>query len=363
MTSIILDIFLHHSTKIDVAILRKCNIISKEIRNMIDDSIWSKASYETVSVSNKEDDLITATEAKNKWYLTNDDLDIIPSLDKYHHAYKKYYRLFSVNDVFEYIIYKYKGATNLRAFIQTKLDKKQKRAITMIENKQKNLEKKNERSNVVKKILQEKNMKMYSNLYICDQYIDGSIKNTDDFVKKIEKYDNKMKMLKNRKLDLIKILNEKDIIYDEYGAFENYINGYIDNIDEAVAIIYKNSQKKRKKEERTKNLRNKLKEKGLELQSDSHVCKEYISGNRDDIEDVVTIMLEMQYFVTKTNYKSILNGLINNYKDTIRSMYGHVDYYEYNDIIHEKIPSLSLKAKKIAVKKHQDIPEYCRKYL
>lgn len=362
MASIIFDIFLNHSTKIDTSILRKCNMISKEIKNMIDDSIWNKASYETASIS-KDDDLITSTDAKNKWYLTDDDLDIIPSLDKYHRAYRKYYRLFSVNDIFEYAIYKYKGITNFRTFIQMKLDKKQKRAITMIQNKQKKLEKKNERSKTIKEILEEKNMKAYSGLDICDQYIDGSIKKIDDFVKKLEEHDNKMKLLRNRKIDLIEKLNEKDISYEENGAFTSYVNGHIDNIDQAVEIIYKKSQKKKMKEDRTKNLRNKLKVKGLELRSDSHVCKEYISGHRDDIDEVVTIMLEMQYFMRKTNYKSILNGLINNYKDTIRSMYGRVDYDEYNDLIQEEIPVLSLEAKKLAVKKRQDVPEYCRKYL
>jgi uncharacterized protein YjbK len=74
-------------------------------------------------------------------------------------------------------------------------------------------------------------------------------------------------------------------------------------------------------------------------------------------------MQEMDYFFKNTFYRSILSKLIDNFKSEIKENYGHMDRNHYYDLIDEETPSLSLKAKKMALKGKKNIPTYCIKYL
>lgn len=126
--------------------------------------------------------------------------------------------------------------------------------------------------------------------------------------------------------------------------FSQFINNKINN--KTKRILNKSDKINKRRELLTE----KLKEQKLTLRSDSAVCDDYINGIRDDINEVVNIMVEMNYYMTKTNYKSIMNNLVNDFKKDIRNTYGYLHPTDYNDLIKDVIPNLSAMAKKMAIK-------------
>lgn len=53
-----------------------------------------------------------------------------------------------------------------------------------------------------------------------------------------------------------------------------------------------------------------LKAKGLALREDSSLCRAYIYDGRGDLASVVDKMVEMAFLHTKTDYQTILDGLV-----------------------------------------------------
>lgn len=51
---------------------------------------------------------------------------------------------------------------------------------------------------------------------------------------------------------------------------------------------------------------------GLVIRSDSYYCNQYLHYGKFKLEDVVSMMITMDFFVTKTKYNHILAGLIEN---------------------------------------------------
>jgi len=132
----------------------------------------------------------------------------------------------------------------------------------------------------------------------------------------------------------------------KYGGskkFYEFINNKINNKNKRFL------NKADKINKRKELLIEKLKEHNLTLRNDSVVCDDYINGIRDDINEVVMTMVEMNYYMTKTNYKSIMNELMNDLKKDIRNNYGYLHPNEYNKIIKDEIPDLSAMAKKLAI--------------
>ena len=129
-------------------------------------------------------------------------------------------------------------------------------------------------------------------------------------------------------------------------------------------------ESKKKEKENTINLRMnilsyKLDEKKILHGYDSDLCNQYINGERNDLDFIIETMQEMDYFFKNTCYRSILSKLIDNFKLEIKKNYDNTDLNHNNDLISEETPSLSLKAKKMALKGKikKFIPDYCIKYL
>lgn len=133
----------------------------------------------------------------------------------------------------------------------------------------------------------------------------------------------------------------------KYGGskkFSEFINNKTNNKNKRIL------NKTDKINKRRELLIEKLKEHNLTLRNDSVVCDDYINGLRDDIDKVIMIMVEMNYYMTKTNYKSIMNELMSDFKKDIRNNYGYLHPNEYSKIIKDEIPNLSAMAKKLAIK-------------
>lgn len=412
----VLDIFLQYLDEIDSVIICKCDMISKEIREIIQNkNIWSKAFYSKTqpiqsNYYNNTEILVTATDAKNKMYLSNIDLDQITHLDKFHKSYKKYYKLFRKDDLFQFLIFKHRGAYNLISFISTKKEKKLQRLLAIETKKQQKIDIRNGREASFNQILLEKHLQIphydYHIKNIIEDYFDSKRNDLDIIINMIDIKNKRRKHIEN-------ILIENDLLYDDDKyTYEQFVNGIIFNgelenairrnieyknkrdllltkleennlnyndnlymcreymystrndIDNFITDLITHQKYKNNKKNRERMLSQKLKEKGLSLRNDSFVCKEYITGNRDDIDNVVTIMMQMQYFMTKTNYQNIMKNTIYRYKYQLIYEDHHRDDENIEELVQKHIPVLSEEAKFKALqdKNIENIPEYCRKY-
>jgi hypothetical protein len=177
------------------------------------------------------------------------------------------------------------------------------------------------------------------------------------------------KTLEKRKNFLIKKLKDNDlIIEDDLILCEKYINSEINDIYYIIDILRKckliKINRKLKKEERKLKLMNKLEENGLKL-NNSKICEEYIDGKINDIENVIIIMLEIEYLTKETNYIKILNYLIDNLYKKLNKEYSNIDSSEYGRIFEKELSLISENAKKIALneKSFEKIPECYKKYV
>jgi hypothetical protein len=73
-----------------------------------------------------------------------------------------------------------------------------------------------------------------------------------------------------------------------------------------------------------------LAERGLRLRGDSSVCKQYVNGARDDLDDVVDIMDEMRFYYERTAYPKLLQRAPRRWND-YREYREYRDYRDYDD--------------------------------
>lgn len=326
----ILNIFLQQYSDQDVFSLCKCNIVCKELTICIEEwNVWSKCKFvkkdygEICIKCDKKStafgycekclpkNLITATDCKKYWYMNDADLLQLNVYNTRNKLYRTNIRLFYEREIKEYVLIKYGGSKKLAEHI----NKKKQRLAKLQQTKAKTKEKKHE-------------------------------------------------MIETRMKVLVERLSEKNLaMSDDHGTCERYITNQIDDIDYVIRILQDVKDRKRKVQERREILKAKLQEQNLNLRNDSRVCSDYIYGKRDDIDNVVLIMMEMNYFFSKTNYKNIMDRLMSDLKTEIRESYGYLDSDEYHDMIESEIPLLSDTAKRTAIRNKKDVPEYCQKYL
>jgi hypothetical protein len=77
---------------------------------------------------------------------------------------------------------------------------------------------------------------------------------------------------------------------------------------------------------------NKLNENGCELRSDSKLCNKYIEYGTNDLDYVVTIMIEMKFYFNHTKYGSFFKIC----KDKEYNNFGYYDSSEISQIAKEK---------------------------
>lgn len=144
-----------------------------------------------------------------------------------------------------------------------------------------------------------KNIKTYANSLEnkkIEKYIEKDLYQIEEIYKiilgiyeRIKRMNDINARLRKENIDINSLNNREEFM------IEDYINKNIFSIDEIINTI---QSKNMRKEELIKRLR----EHNLELRDDSEICKKYIEYAEMQIDKVVNIMLEMDFYYTHTNY-------------------------------------------------------------
>ena len=330
---VILNMFLLHHNAHSAFSLCKLKVVCKELNQCIEEcNVWSRCRFtrreydgKTCRYCNRtplacrafvlcgkciEGRTISATECKRQWNLNDNDLSNLTVSWLYIRRYRKSCRFFYLPEVREFVLIKHGGTTRLQEF----LTKKEQRILRLRDTKR-----------------------------------------------------NKAEAVRQRTEDLVQRLSQEGLLMQHSTeACDMYINNKMDDIEGAVGSVRAAKEKKDRertaRQDRKEMLMQRLAERGLALRDDSAVCSDYISGKRNDIDEVVTTMMQMNYFFTRTKYKRIMNRLITEFKQEIRDTYGYMPYDEYHELMEEEIPRLSERAKRMAVRGRTDVPEYCNRF-
>jgi len=134
--------------------------------------------------------------------------------------------------------------------------------------------------------------------------------------------------VKTYKINISKYSRE---ISQYINSFEHELNpkSISNDLYTLIEYINRNEDDDNQKNLRTKELREKLKLRGLELRTDSVMCSNYIGG-RDEYtcDELVDIMEQMNWFFTKTNYSAYSKQYDNERYEETKSSYYDYGYGE-----------------------------------
>jgi hypothetical protein len=270
--------------------------------------------------------LITATDAKKIWFLNDEDLEDLNVLEKWNSRYRQHMRLFDKEEVKLKSLERNGPPKNL-------YDKQNKPKPLISAAKAKRI------ASIATKYPDiPDDMKQAC----MDDYINngkGGLSTVKERVERWKEFDAYMSTLALEEKDLFlphEIKNHQN---------EHTINGEHGNVPQMMTVIL---NIKKKTNDRRKMLIAKLNERNLELRSDSKICRDYIEGYRNDIDNVVNIMDEMAYYYNCTDYPAVMNRLVESFKERLRHTEGWLPEDEYQDILEDEIPRLSARAKKMA---------------
>lgn len=131
----------------------------------------------------------------------------------------------------------------------------------------------------------------------CENYI-LSGGDLDQLVQKIQARE-------QRRAELETALAQRGLSYrDDYILME-YVTYGMRTLEHVIAEEERKIQKQFDQEQRRRELTVRLNECGLELRSDSVLCKNFIATGHGNIDEIVTTMKEMQWYFYATNYPTI----------------------------------------------------------
>ena len=145
---------------------------------------------------------------------------------------------------------------------------------------------------------------------------------------------------------IYKTVSVIELAYKKYGTYNNYIK-----IKAQKELEIKLNEERIENEIKNRRLTliNMLKKYNLPLRDDSVLCNSYIYDNEGNPEEIVTIMVEMNFYFSCTNYSNLIYNYTSNYVDNARSYsYG---YYGHKSLSQYEKNMLSEDAKKDALKK------------
>jgi len=114
---------------------------------------------------------------------------------------------------------------------------------------------------------------------------------------------------------------------------------------------------------RKQELTNALTSSGCELRRDSRLCSDYIENGYGNLQDIVTVMVEMKFYFQKTTYSIVIQTLMNSYNyhynyhyNSDSDDYDHYDsdYYDSDsddEVYDNSLTNMSIQAKDIALRK------------
>jgi hypothetical protein len=142
---------------------------------------------------------------------------------------------------------------------------------------------------------------------------------------------------------IYKMVSVIELAYKKYGTYNNYIK-----IKEKRELEIKLNEERIEDEIKNRRLTliNMLKKYNLPLRDDSVLCNSYIYDNDGIPEEIVKIMVEMNFYFSCTNYSNLIYNYTSNYVDNARDYsYG---YYGHKSLSQYEKNMLSEKAKKDA---------------
>lgn len=329
------------NTQLNPQLLLQVACVSKH-HNDIATSLWSKVKFTKLFDEQEKPSqlhLISVTDAKKMYYLTESDILNLTIYETYSKKYRKNIRLVHPKEVLLMALVKY-GPSQLW---QKKYGVKKNNAL--------------EKREATLKAL---NLDFDKNTIKWDLCIADFLKNgkggKKEIMARLLRYNEFEQRLASVIPENIKCYMNLTEIYELRSTFVR-TGGY------DLTYVFSRLIPKL---ERTHIITTSLKDVGLELRSDSKLCKEYIDGERNDLNNVVETMQEMDYFHKNTSYPIILGNLLNNLRQDIRHMYGWLDQEEYHHELQIELPKVSLKAKRLAANEKRNdpnIPDYIRKYI
>jgi len=278
------------------------------------------------------------TDAKRRYRLTSAELAKLDCIVTYHKTYRTELRQYPLNIVKSYSYFKHKGLPPL--YIQHKDSQIRKR-------------RHNQLDEMLAISIPQEYQSQLRNWEVCQTFVKSGIRGVRDMRSILGAY----KPLK----DTLNALDANHIEPLEY------LIAYADNPVDTVGKIEHRLNYEATKSQRREELKNALAVHGLELRNDSVVCAEYIQQGTGELESIVKLMRQMNFFYKHTNYPVIYSQLSSQAyriaKNDIYNEYGWVEnLYYFEDLLEERIDRIQLSrvAKETVVNSlpADGIPEY-----
>jgi len=148
---------------------------------------------------------------------------------------------------------------------------------------------------------------------------------------------------------IYKMVSVIELSYKKYGTYNNYMKI---KAQKELEIKLNEERIENEKKNRRLTLINMLKKYNLPLRDDSVLCNSYIYDNDGIPEEIVTIMVEMNFYFNCTSYSNLIYNYTSNYVDNTRDY--SFGYYGHKSLSQYEKNMLSEKAKKDALKKWCD---------
>ena len=248
-----------------------------------------------------ENDEIIQTTALKEYFLDKEDLQTI-SCNRMKSGGNSYYvHLYQQDDVIKIALNKYGG---LEGFFSEKKRRENKKNIQ----KERKEKRESDRMNELRAMEQKYNISM-SNYYV--DYCAGRISKSE-----IASIIGDLIEQKRRRDEISHYLDftneEREKYVNSTMTLENFRNGLIE-------------QKNRRTE-----LVKKLEEKGLQLRDDSKLCKQYIKRGEGNLQHIVDVMEEMDWFYKNTKYSKFYKEAKDKEYQDWRSYRGWGESFEYD---------------------------------
>ncbi|KAF7722695.1 hypothetical protein EC973_002858 [Apophysomyces ossiformis] len=166
--------------------------------------------------------------------------------------------------------------------------------------------------------LQEHGMEMSESQVLCNNYIRSNAGSPDSIVEEIRK----QRELQRRRDERRRLLREKLAAAgmneaEDQWACDSYVLYESGTPESIITKIAEKRELNARTEERRQRITSALNAVGLNLRADSSLCSQYINQGKGNLEEIVTIMMEMDWYFRCTNYAS--------------ARYIEVEYDDYDD--------------------------------
>ena len=248
-----------------------------------------------------ENDEIIQTTALKEFFLDKEDLQEIDCKHVKSSGNSYYIHLYQQDDIIKVALNKYGG---LEGFLNEKKRRENKKIIR--ESRKEKRE--SDRMNELKEIEKKYNISM-SNYYI--DYCTG-------------------RLSKTQITSIIATLIEKKRRRDEISIYQDFTNEEREKYVNSTMTLENFRNKLIEQKNRKTELIEKLAEKGLQLRDDSKLCKSYIKRGEGDLQYIVDVMEEMDWFYKNTKYAKFYKEAKDREYENWRSYRGWGESFEYD---------------------------------